>query len=183
MNILSKPIAEYDWPAVNVADVMDETDPKRALVSACVLDCHWAPKLLEKAALLEGVAESPIETILGAHILAAMEGLRLCSQSQLSDMERGHMYLVPQFKFDRYRFDFAFMAAGEDRPLLVVECDGKDFHSSQKQMARDRARDDHMRGLGVPVRRFWGTLIHRNPKLCVFRLHWDLDGLLMPEGC
>ena len=43
------------------------------------------------------------------------------------------LYGIPQYEIGKYRADIAF----PDKKL-VIECDGKDFHSTPEQLERDR---------------------------------------------
>lgn len=63
-----------------------------------------------------------------------------------------------QYEIGRYRADMAFL----DRKI-VIECDGREFHSTPEQVKYDNERDEYMRGLGWIVERFSGTQIHREP--------------------
>lgn len=63
------------------------------------------------------------------------------------------------------RADFAFWL-GEDIALLV-EVDGHEYHErSREQVMSDRSRDRKMMRCGLPVARFTGTEINREPKAC-----------------
>lgn len=92
--------------------------------------------------------------------------------------------IMPQARIDRYRADFLicrydydvlFDADGNPgdeilrrRPLLVVECDGHDFHERTKeQAAHDKERDREMQIAGYRVMRFTGSEIHRDVEKCV----------------
>lgn len=68
--------------------------------------------------------------------------------------------LFPQFQYEigKYRADFAF----EDIKL-VIECDGKEWHSTEEQEKYDKERDKYMKNLGWKVMRFSGTEIHNEP--------------------
>jgi Protein of unknown function (DUF559) len=50
-----------------------------------------------------------------------------------------------------------------DRPIVVVECDGHDFHErTVEQASRDRKRDRALLKLDIPVLRFTGTDVVRS---------------------
>lgn len=80
--------------------------------------------------------------------------------------------VIPQFKHDRFRYDFAIEK--ESRVVAVVECDGMEFHSSQEQLTRDVAKDLSARRAGFVVFRYSGSKIHADAKRCaeeiIFRL-------------
>jgi very-short-patch-repair endonuclease len=71
----------------------------------------------------------------------------------------------PQFKHGRYRYDFAVERDG--RTLAVIECDGRQFHSTPEQLERDHAKDVSAEEAGFEVFRFSGREIHRDAGDCV----------------
>ena len=68
---------------------------------------------------------------------------------------------IPQYEISPYRADFAIPALH-----VIVECDGKEYHTSDEQIARDKERDAYMEKLGWKVFRFTGSEINRNPQEC-----------------
>lgn len=111
-----------------------------------------AAAALELAHLAMGLApscESPIEVDLGAHILRLLP-----AQFQLK----------PQFRIARFRFDFAVMFDGH--ALVLIECDGRDFHCTDAQIANDRRKDVAAARAGIKVLRFTGSQIFRYPAWC-----------------
>jgi hypothetical protein len=94
--------------------------------------------------------ESPIEVIFGAHLkrLTLPEGF----------------VLEPQFKWQRWRMDFAVLKAG--KPVIFIECDGRDFHCTPAQIANDVAKDSAARYARIKMIRFTGSEIHRRPVEC-----------------
>ena len=90
--------------------------------------------------------------------------------------------LLAQLPIDRYRVDFALSssAAGDhrdDSPLpwiVVVECDGHEFHDRTKEQARrDKSRDRFLTAFGAKVMRFTGAEIYADADACaeeVFRV-------------
>lgn len=58
------------------------------------------------------------------------------------------------------------MIFDEHRVRVVVECDGRKFHSSDEQQRKDRERDKDMKAHGFWVMRFTGSDIHRDPRGC-----------------
>jgi very-short-patch-repair endonuclease len=70
-----------------------------------------------------------------------------------------------QFPIRQYRADFLLVALSPEQSLaaLVVECDGKDFHSSPDAIARDMARERDLRDWGYQVVRHSGAEIYDNP--------------------
>lgn len=109
--------------------------------------------LLAHATTIAPDCESPIEVELGAWLRRAIEAL--------ADEK---LQLVPQYVLRPFRYDFAITRNG--RPVAFVECDGKDFHSTQEQLANDRAKDKLAEKQGVPMFRFSGSEIVRDGKDC-----------------
>jgi very-short-patch-repair endonuclease len=68
----------------------------------------------------------------------------------------------PQYVLGRFRYDFAVRANWRPKPLLLVECDGKDFHSSAEQQANDALKDAAASHAGMRLIRFSGSKIHRD---------------------
>ena len=97
--------------------------------------------------------ESPIEVQLGAAILMFFQRARLPRPN-----------LQPQFRWTYYRSDLAITAA--NGRTLLIECDGRDFHSSPEQLAHDSAKDKAAKLWGFRTIRFSGSQIHRDPDGC-----------------
>lgn len=88
-----------------------------------------------------------------------------------------HIYLQAGFPDLRRRVDaFAWCHDGRKSPV-VIECDGFDFHSNKKDMAKDRERDRLFTSRGYRVVRFTGTEIFTKPMKCCE----DLAKVLFPE--
>ena len=79
--------------------------------------------------------------------------------------------VVPQASIGEYRADFLIIVKLHERTeplLIVVECDGHDFHERTKeQAAKDRRRDREMQAAGFKVFRFTGSEIFRDTIGCV----------------
>jgi len=84
-------------------------------------------------------AESPIEEML------------------LRELHILDIYPVLQFEIGRYRIDLAL-----PEKMIAIECDGKEWHSSEEQKARDAEKDRFLRANGWQVVRFTGSEIYRN---------------------
>lgn len=117
--------------------------------------------------------ESPIEEALGAEILLAAERagivLRLCTTVDLSNQDDG-LILVPQFRWSVYRSDWAIMKNLPDASALLIECDGKEFHSSPEQIVHDLKKDAAALDRGFLTLRFSGSEIYRQPRQCAARV-------------
>lgn len=121
--------------------------------------------------------DSPIEEDLGAHILTCFSGkghpLKLALEV---DLRSGDLVLVPQFKWSFYRSDWAILKAQPGAQALLIECDGKDFHSSPEQRAHDARKDAAAALRGHLTIRFTGSEIFRRPKACAEKI-FEATGL------
>jgi very-short-patch-repair endonuclease len=112
--------------------------------------------------------ESPIETIFGAQLALALRHFCKDIGWKFSvGTEDDDIVLHPQFSLARFRYDFAVRAKGKLKPLVLVECDGKEFHSSSDQQANDKLKDVAASRAGVRLIRFTGSEIHRDIDACV----------------
>jgi very-short-patch-repair endonuclease len=117
----------------------------------------FLPALFDKWALAGSIAdvcESPIEIDLGVQFLIAFRAI--------GDDD---FQLVPQQVLGSFRYDFAITR--QEKLIGLVECDGKEFHSTTEQIANDRAKDKLAAQMGVRMFRFSGSDIWRDPKVCV----------------
>lgn len=96
--------------------------------------------------------ESPIEKELAGAVLGWLD------HNQLTDVA-----VSTQRPIGPYRADILIERGGRS---LVVECDGKDYHSSPEQVYRDKKRDRFCAAQGHSVMRFSGTEIRRDPRGC-----------------
>jgi very-short-patch-repair endonuclease len=125
------------------------------------------------SALVRGTADSPIETILGAAILLyfrdAGKPLTLCVSDEIDKAKDGLLF-VPQFKWSIYRSDWAIYNP-KTSGALVLECDGKEFHSSADQVAHDKKKDAAAHDRGFLTMRFTGSQIHRDADECAQKVY------------
>lgn len=125
------------------------------------------------AVLASGSADSPIETILGAAVILyfrdAGKPLLLCLSGELGSA-RGGLFFIPQFKWSIYRSDWAIYNPKTSGAMLL-ECDGKDFHSSADQVAHDRKKDAAAHDRGYLTMRFTGSQIHRAADECAQKIY------------
>lgn len=121
-----------------------------------------------------GYCESPIEAQFGGRLGAALSQIaervgvpfKVCAQDKTEGLTRG-LLLHPQFKWKRFRYDFAVKRADKPMPHILIECDGKAFHQSAEQVKNDRAKDLEAQRLGIPLLRFTGSEIFRDVDACV----------------
>jgi very-short-patch-repair endonuclease len=118
--------------------------------------------------------ESPIEVDFGARITKA---LRVIDDDTLS--------LVPQYSIGSFRYDFAITREGRPQPLILVECDGKEFHQSKEQLANDRLKDALAKNLCIDLLRFPGSEIYSSLDECIARVLYRmrLRGHLSIKHC
>lgn len=117
--------------------------PLGAIASEVVKDA-------EVAFGLRDVCESPIELYFAAALRRYIDGTELAVQ--------------PQFKWRRFRMDFAIMKGG--CAVLFVECDGKEFHSTPAQLVNDATKDKAAKEAGIDLMRFTGSELFRNADDC-----------------
>jgi very-short-patch-repair endonuclease len=128
-------------------------------------------KAIEAAAesfTMAGVTESPIETFFGARF--ALRARPLCDTLGWEfavGARDADLVLHPQFPLEQFRFDFAIRTKGRPKPLILVECDGKDFHSSSEQQANDALKDAAASNARIRLIRFTGSEINRDADGCV----------------
>ena len=124
--------------------------------------------------ILRQHCESPIDVALGMAILMHD---RIIAQNPMSmfvarDPERYPdecRLLVPQFYHRNKRIDFLLIDS--KNCCIFVECDGHDFHERTKEQAmRDRRRDRDLQRSGVPILRFTGAEIYRDPAACAHEI-------------
>lgn len=111
-------------------------------------------------------ADSPIETILGSAIVLCFQnnGRPLALASEPSPEAKG-LLLVPQFKWGIYRSDWAIYNP-KTTGALLIECDGRDFHTSPEQVSHDKRKDQAAHDRGYLTMRFTGSQIHRGADAC-----------------
>lgn len=114
--------------------------------------------------------ESPIEQILCTALFAYL-GLEAVvgdfSTERIPELVRDQptAFLFAQQSIAGYRVDFLVVVADrEGCVLFAIECDGRDYHSSEDQRAYDQRRDAVLLSAGCrEVLRISGNLIVRSP--------------------
>jgi very-short-patch-repair endonuclease len=151
-----------DWPAYR-----DEVVPAGELKPFRIGLLKAVDAAAESCAMA-AETESPIETIFGAQLALALRPL--CKEIGWTfsvGTENDDIVLHPQFPLARFRYDFAVRAKWKLKPLLLIECDGKEFHSSADQRANDKLKDEAALRAGIRLIRFTGSEIHRDINACV----------------
>jgi len=124
---------------------------------------------------IQAQTESPIETQFGGQLAGFLtigcERARLpfamLEGKKESDFASGTILLIPQFQWAGFRFDFALKVSDADRAMILIECDGEEFHSTDEQLANDQKKDAAAKVAGLVLFRFTGSEIFRNPDRCV----------------
>lgn len=133
-------------------------------------------------------AESPIER----NLLIAISEIALSREipeayedprDLFLEVDEGWFYRVEtQAPIGPYRADILLTSRSDEEVAIVVECDGREWHTSPAQIARDRKRDRYMEALGYTVLRFTGHEIHCMADRCA-REVMRVASLLFPaEG-
>lgn len=135
-------------------------------------ECHGSAieGALSIAMLCEFVLFSRIENIAVRHDFALGD-----------EVPPDTITFAPQAHIPPYRVDFMLAARKRQwAPVyVVVECDGHDFHERTKEQAvRDRSRDRAIQAKGIPVFRFTGREIWREPNRCAREVFDLLEGAL-----
>lgn len=164
------PIAPEPWRKPYIrGDESEAGDFKPASIGDSVLSLI---ERLGHAREIGGNCDSPIEEILGAAIMLRFERegrpLKLCLVADLQEPFDG-LLLVPQFAWGYYRSDWAIIHQKRTGALLI-ECDGREFHSSAEQVAHDAKKDAAAHDRGYLTFRFTGSQIHRFPDECAQRI-------------
>ena len=115
----------------------------------------------EIASQLKGLCESPIEEALGVAILEWFGcSIQVCKDPKDGDCP---LVLIPQYRWSFYRSDFALF---EHEIPLLIECDGKNFHSSEKQREHDLRKDMAAADRHMQTIRFSGQQIYKDALSC-----------------
>jgi very-short-patch-repair endonuclease len=91
--------------------------------------------------------------------------------------------IQPQAQIGKYRVDFLVelkseMEGWDWKSQLVIECDGHDFHERTKEQAiNDKTRDRELQRVGIPVIRFSGSEIWKDPQKCAEFVHQFIGDL------
>lgn len=120
-----------------------------------------APSPLDALFAAGDAAESPIERQMLRAII--LRGVTCSAHGQEHIAEIGSALLYAQLPIGQYRVDIA-LTDGAAR--LVVECDGRAYHSTEAQILADRRRDRNLTLMGWRVIRFSGSEIHKNADAC-----------------
>jgi len=101
------------------------------------------------------VVDSPIEELLDFHL----------NKTKLEYRQ--------QEKIGKYRVDFFFPKSN-----LIVEIDGREYHSSTEQRQKDFERELALIKKGYTVLRFTGSQVYKDTQGCVDKIYKFLEGHL-----
>jgi len=85
-------------------------------------------------------------------------------------LEKRNIHFVTQEKIGKYRVDFFFPQA-----RLVVEADGKEYHSTEEQRLKDFERQCEIMRRGYALLRFRGTEIYQDVEGCLDKISLFLN--------
>jgi very-short-patch-repair endonuclease len=125
-----------------------------------------------------GRCESPIEALLVAALFVAAKMGPEHLEFELSDKIETPIpfdeaaFVYTQIDIGKYRADILILDASlpldlREPRLMIVECDGHEYHERTKeQAARDKKRDRYFQSKGYKVLRFTGSEIWADPEGC-----------------
>ena len=136
--------------------------------------------------------QSPIEKLLLAALVAGRnswgyagpDGIDLIFHATDRDGPPGCPWdcvmISAQSKIAGYKADFLIdISLKSGNKVLVIECDGHDFHEKTKaQAAHDKRRDRTMTYDGAQVLRFTGTEIWADPRACADEIYSMLEDVI-----
>lgn len=106
--------------------------------------------------------ESPIEEMMYEGLVGPLGCERWHGDPAGVTAVRPMAFVFPQHEIGPYRVDFLVAVAGPaiEPYRLVIECDGRQFHSGREQIIHDQRREREICDLGYEVVRFSGTAIY-----------------------
>lgn len=89
-----------------------------------------------------------------------------------SSIRRHSLVVGVQYNLGPYYYDIAIWLnklknPDQIYPDILIECDGRDYHWTQKQRENDQRKNALARKHGIILLRFTGSDIHSRPSLCV----------------
>lgn len=140
---------------------------------------HLAVKFEEDFLYCAAICQSPIERLM---LLALMSEATagypfhlypcLYRESppidELPIFEQNGCWLIPQVRIGPYRADFVIINnLAASRQVVIIECDGHDFHEKTKeQAAHDKRRDRYFAAQRYTVLHFTGSEIYQDAQGC-----------------
>lgn len=114
------------------------------------------------------ICDSPIESIMLAEFIFMDCGYGLIKFRTFPRTNIGNWTIEKQKRFGKYTVDFCFSPNyGFKEKIIIVECDGHDFHEKTKeQVKHDKKRDRWFAAQDIKVLRFSGSEIYNNSQGC-----------------
>lgn len=129
---------------------------------------------INRVAATAGKTESPIEALM---LVAFTRSRHFILASPKDEIAGEGKFVIPQYEFGPYRADFMIVAHGfrkkvrawplDAKTMVAIECDGKDFHTTDEQIENDKKRDAYFKENGIPTLRFTGSEIYNHGDLLV----------------
>lgn len=121
---------------------------------------------------LSNAAESPLELMLAPYLTIMTDGFSPVSYEFAPRDRWCGTAIEPQYKIGKWRVDFILILnVPPQRKYIVVECDGHEYHERTKQQAaRDRSKDRWLQERGIPILRYTGHEIHKDPEACALQV-------------
>lgn len=110
--------------------------------------------------------DSPIEADFAVAFIELMEGLKVTFVFGPADKQGefdADVALIPQWRIERFRYDFLAFSL---KRAVLIECDSKQFHSTEAQKENDRLKDEVGRRANLPVLRFTGAQLMTHAQEC-----------------
>jgi very-short-patch-repair endonuclease len=141
---------------------------------------HEALRFVEYFDTLRERCESPIEVLLCAALYgwSKIDDLHIdflpgADEVRSEPYSDEAIFVYQQIQMGPYRADFVIHDVSvpleiQGPRIIIVECDGHDFHERTKEQARrDKKRDRYFQSKGYKVLRFTGSEIWADPDTCV----------------
>lgn len=163
---MARQVLGCGWPAV--IDSRIESPIERRLHNELVMLAYTA-----------GLSVVTAEFVPGEHVLneeaPGVDCGEVVHACYISRRGANWLFIFPQVSIGQYRADFVleYRAQGQVvSSLVVVECDGHDFHERTKEQARrDRERDRWMAERGLKLFRFTGQELYEDAAACAAQCH------------
>jgi very-short-patch-repair endonuclease len=130
---------------------------------------YFSARLLEEYITFINKCQSPIERFMASNLY----GLWMVAYGVSSPFK---LTIVPQYKFKTpnktYTVDFYIELTWRRKVfLLIVECDGHEFHEkTREQASKDKERDRNLVKSGCAVLRYTGSEIYNDVDKCVIEI-------------
>ncbi len=159
----------------SVADMADELFEPDGYEHGLICDSSLE-NLRERMRFFRQHCESPIEYAFGVAFSDHERVETFEPDKAPKDFDDRTVVLIPQLVTLCYRLDFAVLFWVDGRiHKWAIECDGKEWHTSEQQIARDKRRDMDLLADGWRVLRYAGYLLHYGAGGMADRVHVEID--------